>query len=202
MAALHRHDRMSYHDTSIRRVDWEKDLARVRRLFREYRDWISEHRDVDDPASSIGLAQIDRQVAELPGDYGPPRGDVLLAHLRGAVVACGALREIEPRIGEIKRIYVRADHRGPGFGPILTRALLRRARLLGYERIRVDTLPTMAAAIQFYQDLGFSPRSAYWPHPVRGALFFEYAFNPLPQGRGSRKRRAESRHGTTTGARR
>jgi ribosomal protein S18 acetylase RimI-like enzyme len=121
-----------------------------------------------------GLGQVDQQTAQLPGAYGPPRGEIILAFARGAVVACGALRELEPKVGEIKRIYVRADHRGPGFGPRLTRALLRRARELRYERVRVDTLPTMSAAIQFYQKLGFAPIPAYWPHPVPGALFFEY----------------------------
>jgi len=90
------------------------------------------------------------------------------------VVACGALRRLGPKVAEIKRIYVRADHRGPGFGPRLTRALLDRAKELRYERVRVDTLPTMTAAIQFYQEMGFDPIPAYWPHPVPGALFFEY----------------------------
>jgi carbonic anhydrase len=44
---------------------------------------------------------------------------------------------------------------------------------LGYERVRVDTLPSMAAAIEFYQEMGFTPIPAYWPHPVTGAYFFE-----------------------------
>jgi hypothetical protein len=40
--------------------------------------------------------------------------------------------------------------------------------------VRVDTLPTMTAAIEFYQEMGFKPIPPYWPHPVPGALFFEY----------------------------
>jgi GNAT superfamily N-acetyltransferase len=171
-----RQDPKSYHGTTLRRVNWPKDIDTVRRLFQDYRDWIADHRDTAASADSrveIGLRQIDQQIAELPGPYGPPRGEIILAFARKALVACGALRELEPKVGEIKRIYVRADHRGPGFGPRLTRALLRRARELGYERVRVDTLPTMAAAIQFYQEMGFRPIPAYWPHPVPGALFFE-----------------------------
>jgi len=172
-----RHDPKSYRGTTLRRANWSKDIDTVRRLFQDYREWLADHGDTSVSADSrvkIGLGQIDQQIAELPGPYGPPRGGIILAFARKAVVACGALRELEPKVGEIKRIYVRADHRGPGFGPRLTRALLRRARELGYERVRVDTLPTMAAAIQFYQELGFAPIPAYWPHPVPGALFFEY----------------------------
>lgn len=167
----------SYGGTTLRRVNWSKELDIVRRLFQDYRLWLADHRDTNrsaDPNAESGLGQIDRQIAELPGAYAPPRGDIILAFAGGEVVACGALRKLAPRVAEIKRIYVRADHRGPGFGPRLTKALLRRARALGYERVRVDTLPTMAAAILFYQELGFAPIPAYWAHPVSGARFFEF----------------------------
>ena len=166
-----------YSDTSLRAVVWSKELETVRRLFQGYRDWLADHGDPAALSGShvpAGLAEFDRIVAALPGVYGPPGGDVILARKHSRVVACGALREWAPKIGEIKRIYVRADHRGPGFGPILTGALLARARELGYERVRVDTLPSMSAAIQFYQKMGFKPIPAYWPHPAPGALFFEW----------------------------
>ncbi len=120
-----------------------------------------------------GLSLIDRLVDELPGAYGPPRGEVQLWSHESSLVACGALRELEPRVGEIKRIFVRPDFRGKQFGPVFVRALLDRARELGYERLKVDTLPSMQAAIEFYQELGFRPTSPFWPHPVAGALYFE-----------------------------
>ncbi|MFY9716640.1 MAG: GNAT family N-acetyltransferase [Thermoplasmata archaeon] len=170
------------HSASIlRRVNWSTEIDTVRRLFRDYRKWLADHRDPAAPANSpgeLGLAEKDWQIAGLPGDYGPPRGEVLLALARDAVVSCGVLREVEPQVAEIKRVYVRADHRGPGFGPRLTQALLDRARELDYERVRVDTLSTMEGAIQFYQEMGFSPIPAYWPHPAPGARFFEYRFMP------------------------
>ena len=188
----HRHPE-SHPGTKLRRVNWSTDIETVRQLFRDYRKWLADHRDTDAPSDStvrLGLGQMDEQIAELPGAYGPPRGDVILAFAGKALVACGALRGVEGKIGEIKRIYVRADHRGPGFGPRLTRALLGRARALEYEQVRVDTLPTMIAAIQFYQDMGFVPIPAYWPHPVAGALFFEYSLKkPRPRLRAGSKRK-------------
>ncbi len=165
-----------YATTTLRRVDWPTELDTVRRLFQDYRQWVAEHRDPDPAAAprvTAGLQEIDRQIAGLPGEYDPPRGDVILAFKDGDVVACGSLRGLDSQVGEIKRIYVREDHRGPGFGPILTQALVDRASELRFERIRVDTLPTMYAAIQFYQKLGFRPIPEYWPHPAPGALFFE-----------------------------
>lgn len=119
------------------------------------------------------MAQVDQLIAELPGAYGPPRGDMLLWFEGDHLVACGALRELEPKVGELKRIYVRSDYRGKAFGHPFVRALIDRARELGYKRLRADTLPTMSAAIEFYQELGFRRIPAFWPHPVADALFFE-----------------------------
>jgi len=175
---------VSHPGTTLRAVSWAADLETVRRLFQDYRQWLADHRDTAafaDPAMSAGLRALDKEISELPGVYGLPRGEIILAFEQESVVACGALRELGPKLGEIKRVYVRADHRGKEFGPRLTGALLDRARELGYERVRVDTLPTMTAAIQFYQEMGFRPIAAYWPHPVRGALFFEFAMKKPPR---------------------
>jgi putative acetyltransferase len=167
----------SHPRTTLRRVNWSDDLETVRGRFEDYRKWLAEHvetplgNDVPVPA---GLRRIDEEIATLPGDFGPPRGDVVLAFEGEELVACGALRGFGPKVGEIRRVYVRADHRGKGFGPRLTYALIDRARALGYEQVRVDALATMTGAIQFYQEMGFTPIPAYWPHPVATARFFEY----------------------------
>ena len=161
---------------SFRAADWSEDIDTVRRLFQEYRAWLADHQDPSTLSESrvrSGLALVDKLVAELPGAYGPPRGEILLWFEGDGLVACGALRELEPKIGEIKRIYVRSDYRGKVFGVPFVRALMDRARELGYERLRADTLPSMSAAIEFYQELGFRRIAAFWPHPVADALFFE-----------------------------
>jgi GNAT superfamily N-acetyltransferase len=157
-------------------VNWSEDLETIRPLFREYRKWIADHAD---PAPSSqarvrsGLAEIDRLIDELPGRYGPPHGDVILWFRDDSLVACGAIRSLEPTVGEIKRIFVRPDYRGPAFGVPFVRTLMDRARELGCRKLRTYALPTMTAAIEFYQELGFQPIASYWSHPASGALFFE-----------------------------
>ena len=188
-------DQDSYSGTVLRRVVWLEDLTTVRRLFQDYREWVADHSEIGPTSDStlpVGLARIDQEIAELPSVYGPPHGEIILAFKHDALVACGALRELEPKVGEIKRVYVRADHRGKGFGPRLTGALLDRARELGYGRVRVDTLPSMTAAIQFYQEMGFKPIPRHWPHPVPGALFFECNLAKLrPPHRRSRSTKSQ-----------
>lgn len=162
--------------TSVRGVRWPGDLDVVRPLFREYREWLSEHRDLAPDAGArvaAGLALVDSLIADLPRSYSPPRGEILLWSDGSGLVACGALRELEPGVGEIKRVFIRSDFRGPTFGRPFVRALLGRAGEVGYRRLRADTLPTMRAAIDFYTELGFRRIDPYWPHPVAEAIFFE-----------------------------
>ena len=162
----------------LRRVRWPEDLATVRGLFQEYRQWIADHKDSSndaEPRTTAGLAILDQLVRELPGAYEPPHGDVLLWFENDEIVVCGALREIEPGVGEIKRLHVSPEYRGREFGTVFAQALVDRARELGFDRVRADVLSTMVDARVFYEAMGFRPIPAFWPHPVAGALFFERA---------------------------
>jgi ribosomal protein S18 acetylase RimI-like enzyme len=158
------------------------DVEAVRLLFREYRQWLVDHREVtafDDSILQVGLGYFDTEIETLPGPYGPPRGAIVVALEGAAPVGCGALKLLQGNLGEIRRVYVRPASRGGGLGRRIVRALLNQARKLGYERVVLDTLPTMTAAINLYRRMGFLPIEAYWPHPVPGALFFDYR---LPRG--------------------
>jgi ribosomal protein S18 acetylase RimI-like enzyme len=58
-------------------------------------------------------------------------------------------------------------------GRRLTETALQAAREMGYQRIRLDTLPQMAAAQQLYEDLGFHDIPAYYGEPMAGQRFME-----------------------------
>ena len=160
----------------FRRVDWTTDLDRVCGLFRQYRDWISDHAEEGESAKPrvvAGIAVLNGLVEGLPGAYGPPRGDVLLWFENQDLVACGALRELEPGVGELKRIFIRAADRGEEFGKPFVRTLIARAGELGYRELRSYALGSMAAALEFYEELGFHRIPPYWPHPAAGTVFFQ-----------------------------
>ena len=141
-----------------------EDMAAVRSLFTEY-------------AGSLGIdlsfQGFDGELERLPGKYSPPEGTLLIAERDGEPCGCIALRRIDGRTCEMKRLYVRPACRGLGIGRELVRRLLEEARIKGYSCMRLDTLPSMRSAIAMYRSFGFHECAPYIYNPVEGALFME-----------------------------
>jgi ribosomal protein S18 acetylase RimI-like enzyme len=109
--------------------------------------------------------------------YAPPSGVLFLAEIEGLPGGCAAVRPLVDDICELKRVYVRTAYRGTGLGRLLTETALQAARDMGYSRIRLDTLPQMAAAQRLYESLGFRDIDAYYGNPVPGQRFMEAILN-------------------------
>ncbi len=140
------------------------DLDEVRRLFREYAEWLG----ID-----LSFQNFESELARLPGDYSPPSGCLLLAEHEDHTAGCVALRRLDPATCEMKRLYLRPEFRGTGLGLQLALAIMAEARAIGYRRIRLDTLPQMSAAQKLYASLGFREIEAYRFNPVPGSRFLE-----------------------------
>ncbi|HUS09939.1 MAG TPA: GNAT family N-acetyltransferase [Pyrinomonadaceae bacterium] len=145
------------------------DTNRARELFKEY-------------AGGLGIdlcfQNFDKELALLPGDYVPPSGRLFLAISDDAAVGCVALRMIRDGICEMKRLYVRPEFRGTGLGRTLAETIIQTAREIGYDRMRLDTLPgKMDRAIAMYRSLGFTEIEPYYDNPVAGAVFMELSLD-------------------------
>jgi putative acetyltransferase len=138
----------------------ESDLVEVRGLLREYATSLAFPLDFQD---------FDRELAELPGAYAPPRGALLLARGQG----CVALRPLGDTTCEMKRLYVRPQARGAGLGRKLAETIVAEARRLEYARMRLDTVPGMETAQALYEQLGFREIAPYTTNPVAGTRFLE-----------------------------
>jgi GNAT superfamily N-acetyltransferase len=140
-------------------------IAQARELFLEY-------------AQSLGFSlcfqNFEKELGELPGDYAPPAGRLLLAEFDDQLAGCVALHKLDSAICEMKRLYLRPQFRNQGLGRLLAEKIISEARQIGYERMRLDTVgPVMKDAVAMYRKLGFKDIVPYRPNPNPGTLYLE-----------------------------
>lgn len=144
------------------------EIAAVRVLFQEYADSLT----VD-----LGFQDFAQELRNLPGEYAPPRGCLLLAEVDGSIAGCCALRPLDgsdyPNACEMKRLFVRKAFRGFGLGRQLAEAILDAARQAGYGCILLDTLDEMESARALYAELGFEEIPPYYHNPIAGAHYLK-----------------------------
>ncbi len=128
-----------------------QQLPALRSLLLEYQRWTG----VD-----LCFQDFEREVQELPGSYAPPDGRLYLAWVGNELAGCVALRNHDAKSGEMKRLYVRPVYQGRGLGRQLAEHIILEAKQVGYQRILLDTLPSMQSAQAMYAKLGFRETQA------------------------------------------
>ena len=145
----------------IIQVSKDDDLADVRQLFREYCQWLAEVHGV-----IIDTDTVEKELRSLPGEYAPPKGRLIIAYQDDKPVGCGALKPLDEQVCVINRNYIKSAFRGKGYGKILVRRLIEDAKIIGYQRVRLETYSFMYAAQALYCSLGFRiiPNAQNTPH--------------------------------------
>jgi len=125
----------------------------------------------------LAFQNFDAEMAAMPGKYSPPQGELLIARdSDGLAIGCVGLRPlpspgVDLQTCEMKRLYVTPSGRGTGVGKALASAIIVIAQQLGYSEMRLDTLPSMVAALRMYRTLGFEDIPAYYQTPLQGTHF-------------------------------
>lgn len=145
-------------------VESEKHLTSIRELSLEYAESLG---------FSLCFQNFDKELANLPGDYSPPDGRLILALDENKPIGCVALRKLEKDICEMKRLYIKPEMRGIGLGEQLVRTVIDEAVKIGYMKMRLDTVPKMKEAIDLYSKIGFKEVGPYRENPIEGAMYME-----------------------------
>src|SRR5947209_7876695 len=149
----------------LEQVETPEQISLARTLFQEYGGSLG---------FSLCFQNFDKELAGLPGEYAPPKGRLVIAYLDSQAAGCVALHEFAPSIAEMKRLYVRPTFRGRRVGLALANGIIEAARAIGYQRMRLDTVPSeMAVAVKMYQRLGFKEIAPYRANPQPGTLYLE-----------------------------
>jgi len=155
-------------EVTLLRVETGPLLEPAREILREY----ARSLEID-----LCFQNFEAELAELPGEYAAPAGQLLLAHVDGALAGCGGLRALPDadyaNACEMKRLYVRPAFRRFGLGRVLAEALLDEARRAGYSVMLLDTLDEMESARELYASLGFEEVAPYYFNPIPGAHYLK-----------------------------
>ncbi|KIW02157.1 uncharacterized protein PV09_06641 [Verruconis gallopava] len=165
----------------IIKVREPEDLDAIRSLFSAYTAWLN----ID--LTFQGFAD---ELANLPGKYKEPTGEILLARgtWNNEPMGCVAVRPLPVQNSsalphktcEIKRLYVVPDARGKGVGWKLVDEILKVAKEIGYAEAKLDTLPHMKSAIRTYERFGFVECKKYYDTPLHGTRFMRADLTCVP----------------------
>ena len=145
-------------------VSNENEYRIAANLFQEYAEWLG----ID-----LGFQKFEDELLTLQKMYGHPKGTIILCNSDNEYIACVAVRPIDNKIAELKRMYVKPDFQRKGIGEELLRLSLAFAKNAGYEKARLDTLNTMLPAMNLYTKNGFKEIPAYYYNPEPTAVYFE-----------------------------
>jgi putative acetyltransferase len=163
---------MSSPELRLQTPDTPDLLEATREIFREYAEGLG----ID-----LDFQHFDEELANLPGEYAPPQGALLLAFVDDELAGCGAFRPLPDsdyaNACEMKRLYVRRAFRRFGLGRMLTQALMDHATEAGYSVMLLDTLDDMESARGLYASLGFETIPPYYFNPVPGAHYLKVALD-------------------------
>jgi L-amino acid N-acyltransferase YncA len=90
-----------------------------------------------------------------PDEVAPGRGAFLVARADGAPVGCGAVRRLDERDAELKRMYVVPSARGQGVGRALLAALIASTEAAGIWTIESGIFPENTASLALHRAAGF-----------------------------------------------
>ncbi len=149
---------------TIRIATTPSDYHSAATLFQEYAAWLG---------INLCFQQFDEELNVLPVMYGNPEGALFLISANNVDVACVGVRKIGEQTAELKRMFVKDEFRGKGYGQLLLDAAIAFAREAGYQKIQLDTLRTMTPAMNLYKKNKFVEIPAYYHNPIESAVYFE-----------------------------
>lgn len=92
-----------------------------------------------------------------PTQFAAPDGTFLVATLAGQAIGCAGMRRHDDGVVEVKRMFVRVEHRRRGHARRMLAALEDWARERGYRRVVLETGLAQPEAMALYERAGYEP---------------------------------------------
>lgn len=156
----------------LRQATFPADTAPLLALIREYLTWLN----VD-----LCGRGLEKELPQFETLFTPPSGLFVLAHVGNELAGCAGLLVHHGQTAEVKRVYVRPDHRGLNLGEALVQRLMALAPSLNVNHLILDAVAPTTHAQALYRRMGFTETPPYYANPEPGTRFFERHLSPNPE---------------------
>ena len=147
-----------------KKIETHEEICGAKKLIIEYTQWLN---------LDLCFQNIDDELKNFPEKYQEPDGAFIIAKENNNIIGCVGIRRLEPGICEMKRLFVNDNSKGKGIGKKLVEKIVEEAKNKKYEKIRLDTINTMDAALNIYCKNGFYIIEPYYDNPNRGTVYLE-----------------------------
>lgn len=152
----------------LRYCSTDSDFSLAIKVTKDYIRWLN---------MDLSFQDINKELLNFSSIYNPPNGFFILATYSGKLAGGCGLKMLEPKICEMKRLFVYDQFKNMGIGRNICTALIGEAKNLGYERMRLDTLKRLKPAIRLYKNLGFEEIGPYRYNPDPTAKYMELSLS-------------------------
>jgi ribosomal protein S18 acetylase RimI-like enzyme len=147
-----------------KKLETEGEISMAKELIIEYVKWLNH---------DLCFQNIDEELDNFPEKYKEPEGTFIIAKDNDNVVGCVAIKKLDNKICEMKRLFVKDEYKKNGIGEKLVEKIIEESKIKKYERMRLDTLNTMDAALNLYRKNGFYEIEPYYNNPHYGVVYLE-----------------------------
>lgn len=177
-------------DDGVRRVEFQERHGPSPYSFgfaRPPAPLVFEITDLDDPETLDLVSRLNHELAAVATEPGENHfslttaevtgdaGRMVRARYDGQLVGCGAVRRIEPTVGEIKRMFVDDSVRGLKIGAAILDQLELHAVRLGLDELKLETGPRQVTANALYRRAGYERCEAWGEYLLSPATSMCYA---------------------------
>lgn len=151
-------------DNMLEIVSGENYVEEVKGLIIEYTNSLGR---------DLAFQDLQTELSDISVKYLHNGGRLLAAVWDKKVVGCIALRRIDDRTCEMKRLYVQPEYRSYQIGKKLVAEIIAAGGKMGYKRMVLDTIKPLKGAISLYRKFGFQEIPAYYDNPMDDAVYME-----------------------------
>ena len=146
--------------TNIERLTDRTREPQIRALESEYFAWVNRQLHAEFQISLDVEQMLAHDLTNLE-IYLPPTGGLFLAETEHGMAGMIFLTQLRPKVGQIRRMYVRDAFRRRGIARALFETAIRQAREMGYAQLLLESPKSWAGAHALYHELGFGAVEMY-----------------------------------------